>query len=118
MGGWYAKIIASTKLLNDWIIAVAPSKEEVFRSVENMRKMIWVVALLGGFIAALVGLVIGRKLVKPIEQIVLDINKIGLGDYDNSIKEVYRKRRDEIGILANSVEKMRVTQQKSFNEIK
>ncbi len=111
------KIIASTKLLNDWIIAVAPSKEEVFRSVENMRKMIWVVALLGGFIAALVGLVIGRKLVKPIEQIVLDINKIGLGDYDNSIKEVYRKRRDEIGILANSVEKMRVTQQKSFNEI-
>lgn len=111
------KIIASTKLLNDWIIAVAPSKEEVFRSVENMRKMIWVVALLGGFIAALVGLVIGRKLVKPIEQIVLDINKIGLGDYDNSIKEIYRKRRDEIGILANSVEKMRVTQQKSFNEI-
>lgn len=111
------KIIASTRLLNDWIIAVAPSKEEVFRSVENMRKMIWVVALLGGFIAALVGLVIGRKLVKPIEQIVLDINKIGLGDYDNSIKEVYRKRRDEIGILANSVEKMRVTQQKSFNEI-
>ncbi|WP_430885644.1 ATP-binding protein [Fusibacter sp. JL216-2] len=111
------KIVASTRLLNDWIIAVAPSKEEVFRSVENMRKMIWVVALLGGFIAALVGLVIGRKLVKPIEQIVLDINKIGLGDYDNSIKEVYRKRRDEIGILANSVEKMRVTQQKSFNEI-
>lgn len=112
------KLIASTRLLNDWIIAVAPQKSEVFRSVENMRRMIWVVALLGGFIAAIVGLIIGRKLVKPIEQIVLDINKIGLGDYDNSIKAVYRKRRDEIGILANSVEKMRETQKISFEEIK
>ncbi len=60
---------------------------------------------------------IGRKLVKPIEQIVLDINKIGLGDYDNVIRSAYRARSDEVGILANSVERMRLTQKKSFEEI-
>lgn len=78
----------------------------------------WFLSASGGIIAAGIGLFfIGRKLVKPIEQIVLDINKIGLGDYDNVIRSAYRARSDEVGILANSVERMRLTQKKSFEEI-
>lgn len=111
------KMIASKRLLNDWIIAVAPQKDEVFRSVNEMRSLMYLIAAVGGVMAAIIGLFIGRRLVQPIEQIVLDINKIGLGDYDNAIKDVYRSRNDEVGILANSVERMRVTQKMSFQEI-
>ncbi len=111
------KMVASKKLLNNWIIAVAPQKEEVFGAVDDMKKLMWFLSASGGIIAAGIGLFIGRKLVKPIEQIVLDINKIGLGDYDNVIRSAYRARSDEVGILANSVERMRLTQKKSFEEI-
>lgn len=111
------KMIASKRLLNNWVISVAPQKKEVFHAVNEMKRLLWLVTALGGMIAATFGLFIGRKLVKPIEQIVIDINKIGLGDYDNAIKNSYRSRNDEIGILANSVERMRVTQKVSFEEI-
>lgn len=111
------KMIASKRLLNDWIISVAPSKNEVFKSVQAMRRVMLLVAMAGGLIAAVAGLLIGRRIVRPIEEIVLEINKIGLGDYDTAIEEKYRERHDEVGILANSVERMRVTQKMSFSEI-
>jgi len=111
------KMIASKRLLNNWIISVAPSKNEVYQSVENMRRIMVLVAVAGGFIAAVVGLLIGKRIVKPIEEIVLDINKIGLGDYETNIDEKYRDRNDEVGVLANSVERMRITQKLSFDEI-
>ncbi len=110
-------LIASKKLLNDWIIAVVPYKEEVFKSVNQTRSLMYLIIGIGGMLAALIGIVTGKKVVQPIEQIVIDINKIGLGDYENEIAKKFRMRNDEVGILANSVESMRQTQKTSFEEI-
>ncbi len=111
------KILASKKLLNGWNIAVAPMKDQVYRAVEQMRRLMYLIILIGGITTALIGLFIGRRLVSPIEQIILDINKVGLGDYDKPIEHKFKVRNDEVGILANAVERMRITQKISFDEI-
>lgn len=111
------RMIASQTLLNDWIIAVEPYTDEVYKAVRSTRVLMYGIILIGATLAAMIGVFFGRKIVQPIEQIVLDINKIGLGDYENEIEKRFRSRNDEVGILANSVERMRLTQKESFEQI-
>jgi signal transduction histidine kinase len=111
------RMIASQTLLNDWIIAVEPYTDEVYKAVRSTRVLMYGIILIGAALAAMTGVFFGRKIVQPIEQIVLDINKIGLGDYENEIEKRFRSRNDEVGILANSVERMRLTQKESFEQI-
>ncbi len=114
----YDKIMAFSALDNGWTIAVMPRKEDVLAPVRQLRDIGFLLVLVGTLFGATAALVLGRQIVSPIEDIVKDIDRIGLGNYDDPIADGFLRRQDEVGVLASAVERMRVLQARTFEEVR
>jgi methyl-accepting chemotaxis protein len=72
-------------------------------SIRNLLLLIW---LLGLGVALLSSYLLAGSIVKPLEELVLAAREIGKGNFDH---EITIKNDDEIGVLAESLNEMRLS---------
>lgn len=102
------KVISYAKLNNGWILAVAPSLNEVLAPVNNLRNSIIIIEIVGIILCIIISLLIGNSISKPVVKITELINKTADFDltYDSDIEKLF-KNKDETGTMARSMAALR-----------
>ncbi|NLK34058.1 MAG: methyl-accepting chemotaxis protein [Gracilibacteraceae bacterium] len=93
----------------EWSIGVASHKSEALSELAVMQKYMIIfgaVIILAGII---VSAIISGIMCVPITLITEHIKKIAAGDFTQKVPERCKKLKDEIGILADSMEKMQAS---------
>ncbi len=69
----------------DWRLAVIVPDEEIMSGVAEMRRQAWLVGGIAVLIAAGIGWLASRSLVKPVTQLVAAVRRIGAGEFDEQV---------------------------------
>jgi methyl-accepting chemotaxis protein len=112
------KILGYYHLNNGWVVAMAPPYREAFKNVDQLRQSNIVVVLIGIGIAVVIMFVISHKFTHPIQELTKEIAVMGEGRLDASVSVHALNNRTEIGMLANSVESMRLALNEAFENIR
>ncbi|MBW4656919.1 MAG: cache and HAMP domain-containing protein [Kaiparowitsia implicata GSE-PSE-MK54-09C] len=90
-----------------WAVVALQTEAELMAAVGAMRDtMVWIGVVLV-VIAALVGLVFSRAIVRPISKLTGVMRTLAAGDYEVDLSGAGRNRRDEVGAMARAVEVFR-----------
>lgn len=88
-------------------ILTAP-KEEIYAEAFSLIKMIGVAVVLAIAISGVVGIIVGSSISKPIRQLTHIISQTAQLDFTATLEGAkLRRQKDEIGIMAREVHKMR-----------
>lgn len=112
------KILGFYRLNNDWVVAVAPPYNEVFKNVDVMKRNTSIIVFIGIVVAVILLSIVSHFLSSPIQYLSQQITAIGHGMLSHPISQSSLNNRTEIGLLARSVEKMRQELNEAFTEIK
>lgn len=111
------KIMMFNKLNNNMILGITVPKDEALEERnELIQKLIFAIAFIM-IIAIIVAYKLGMKIIKPIKDILPEINAISEGNYDKKISSEYMNREDEVGELISLIEHMRIRQKLYFEKI-
>ena len=102
------KIMAYSKLSNGWIIGINVPKSEVYKSINDLRNILFFVILIGIVLSGVVALYIGHRMASQIIKVTELVNKTS--DFDLAYDKKYdslQKNNDETGVMAKSVLGMR-----------
>ncbi len=107
-------LFSYAKLSNGWILAISAPLNEVFAPVNDLKKAVIVIEIIGAILCVALSLFIGKSISKPILQVTEFINKTSNFDlmYDESIVKLF-KNKDETGAMARSMANLR----KSLREL-
>ena len=105
------------KLSNGWIMGVAAPVNEVMQNVDQTRNYLIIIAVIATLIAVVTMYFLGNKIAKPINLSAQITEKIADGKLNNRVPEEYQKRKDEVGTLTRSVNKMADNLAKIIGEI-
>jgi diguanylate cyclase (GGDEF)-like protein len=97
-----------------WLMGAVYPTEEAFAALSEARVNAWVASALVGAIAALTGLLITRKLLRPLAKLREKVSAITHGDAD--IETLESLRKDEIGDLSRAF--FALSQQRAIAEAK
>lgn len=112
------KILGFYRLNNDWVVAVAPPYNEVFKSVDVMKKNTSIIVFIGITSAVIILSIVSHLLTAPIQSLSQQITAIGHGMLSYPISDKAINNKTELGLLARAVEKMRQELNNAFTEIK
>ena len=87
----------------DWIIIVSAPRREVFREAMGLKTYFWAVGGIVLLAAALLLMVLARRLTKPVYVLAREAERIGAGDLETPVTCV---SNDELGQLAGSIQEM------------
>ena len=87
-----------------WYALVEQPAHEAYRELEQLRARLLLYGGLGVFVTILVGMLIVRRVTRPLEELSASARRIGQGDLH---AEVQAYARDEIGQLADTLREMR-----------
>lgn len=92
---------------------------EVFQSLNQSRKLTWVVAGLTALLVGLLSMLFARRLARPIVSLTEHAKRLAKGDFSSNLamSEKSRKRNDEIGDLAESFQTMTQSLQLAMDDI-
>lgn len=112
---WY---MTFTKLKNGWIYAEMVSKEDLLKWYYDLRLILIVlVSVLIVFIIA-VSIKTVKMIVNPLILLTSTVGVISNGDYDVRIEKNLLLKADETGLLARSIEKLRLIQKSNYEELR
>ena len=97
----------------DWSLAVAAPKVEVFSEIQNMRTFMISASLIFLLLGLGVGYAIAKLISTPIVLASEHLKTISTGDFTNEVPQKYMETKDEIGVLAKSIDIM----QQSVKEV-
>lgn len=86
-----------------WIIVNLLPMSNVLVPLNHIVVRLSLIGILLSFILAIIALVIGKQTAKPIKYLMRQSEQIAKGDFDT---RVYIKRKDELGLLSESFNKM------------
>lgn len=112
------KIMTYKQLSNGWIFGVTVRVEEVFAWHEELK--LFLIVLIGILLCLLSVLAyrLGRYITKDLEALKNHVQIIGDGDYEHGLTTRLLNKKDETGVLASSIEQMRLKQKESFLKIR
>jgi len=90
----------------NWSLGVTAPKSVVMARVEGMTVNLIIVSVLFLLIGIGITFVIARNISRPIKEATGYVNAIATGDFTGEISQKLLVKRDEMGILANSLKKM------------
>lgn len=96
-------------------VAVGLVAEESRRLLRNLQLVLWVLLLLTLGLIAYFTTRLVRRIVEPLERLATAADAISMGELDNP---VVAERNDEIGDLARSLERMRLSLQAAMNRLR
>ena len=111
------KIMAFSRLANGWVLMMTANEGEVFQDLYRHLRFSFLLTGIGILAAAFLILKITGNLTKSLEDVSSIISVTGQGDYETPLPTAYLMDESEIGILARSVEGMRVNLKNSFEKI-
>ena len=113
-----SKLLTYKRLNNQWIFGLTVDVDQVFVWFTKLRRiLVWAVLLSIGVLLYL-AYRIGHYITKDLVTLTDHVAVIGDGNYDHGLTDRLLKRKDETGILARSIEQMRLQQKKSFETIR
>jgi methyl-accepting chemotaxis protein len=89
-----------------WALMVEQDEAEVMEPVRSLRSISLIIGLLSLIFASLTALFVAKSISDPIQKLTKTANDISQGELDAQVEKLDRK--DEIGDLARSFERMRV----------
>lgn len=96
-----------------WSLAIAAPKSEVLSRLNTLKISVIVMAVIILLISIVIGLIFSGFISRPIVAVSNHLRIISTGDFTKDIPLSTLKLKDEIGVLANSLD----TMQKSIREI-
>lgn len=90
----------------NWFLAVTAPKSVIMSKVEELNTRMIVLAVFFLFVAIGLTFLIARNISRPIKETTQYLNVIATGDFTGEISKKLLRKDDEIGSLANSLEKM------------
>ena len=102
--GW----VVGTGNYTDYIDDYIAGQEEIFEASynKNLAALVSGVVFLS-IIVAVLTVMIGANIIMPLKKSLVYLNEMSTGDFHNKVSEDLLKRKDDFGILANGLEKMR-----------
>lgn len=97
----------------DWSIAVTGYKDEILSGLSSLRNTIILLTIIFLAVGIVAATVIANNITKGITVIVKNIGYMADGDLSKEVPDKYLNQKDEIGILAMSIQ----TTQNSFKRI-
>ena len=112
------EVLSSFKPLDldqvNWVIMSEIDTEEAFSSISIMFKRfsLWFLAL--GFVAVVISVLLARSISRPVKVLTQRASELAQGNLDDNI---VLDQKDEIGILAENFERMRLSIKKLITEL-
>ena len=98
---------------NGWKIGVVALEEEILAGLNDMKIQFVASMVIVILIGVIVTYFIAQSIVRPIENIVETSEVLAAGDFTHDVDNRYIKRKDEVGMLAKSLQHM----QKSTRDV-
>ncbi|MFK2827100.1 methyl-accepting chemotaxis protein [Bacillus sp. B190/17] len=95
--GKQEEIVSFSRLANGQYLLLASPKEEVYKNVHFISKLIWIVAIISILISILLSLYLSGQLTKPMRLLVRDMKKVQNGDLTVRTDIIHN---DEVGEAA------------------
>lgn len=101
----------------DWLVAVVLDKDKVMASAEQLKVIAVIATLLNALAASLVlYFLMAHLLLNPMKGLTEAAEQISLGQFNTKVKGIERK--DEIGLLAQAVDRMGVSIKLAIERLK
>ena len=113
--GWVIGTGNYTDFIDD---EIAAAKNEFSSYVTDKRNLFFIVATVEAIIVIVLLILIIISIVRPLKQCVVSIGVMEKGDFSQKFDELLLKRRDDFGILANSLETMRLELNTLIGQVK
>ncbi len=97
----------------EWSIAVAAPKNELIGGLDSLKTSMLVAAIVFLLISAAAGYIIAAYIAKPLSLLTDHLKNLEKGDFTQQVPAKCIKLKDEVGILARSLE----TTQESIREV-
>lgn len=91
----------------DWYLTVSAVEDDILEGLPILNTSIIIASLLAIVIAAVITILFTDLLVRPLKTLAEKLDQISGGDFTSELDLSLINRKDEIGSLANSLEKMR-----------
>lgn len=101
----------------NWMVVVEQDKDAVFTEIIQLEKQIKKVIILVTIFALILGLIIARRITKPIEMLVKQVRRLSLGLKKPQPILIGVKTNDEIGELSKAFEDMSIKLTENINEL-
>ncbi|HQP33654.1 MAG TPA: PAS domain S-box protein [Polyangiaceae bacterium] len=93
----------------EWAVVVELSEAEAFASTRNLMKLLIALGFLGVIAAGVAGMLVSRRLLRPIEGLTAAARRIAGGDLKTPVATPQEEERaDEVGALAHAFRTMQL----------
>ena len=113
--GWVIGTGNYTDFIDD---EIAAAKNEFSSYVTDKRNLFFIVVTVEAIIVIVLLILIIISIVRPLKQCVVSIGVMEKGDFSQKFDELLLKRRDDFGMLANSLETMRLELNTLIGQVK
>ncbi len=113
---YYAQLYTSDK--SGWKYIALIEQSEFSNKISKLILILALITLSLILILSILSFYFSKKFTKPILELTDDISYIANGDFTKSIDKKIINKDDEIGILANSIDKVRIDLSKMVDNIK
>ena len=90
----------------DWALVVRQESKEIFEPLKSVQLFFYILLIVTILVVSAVAWFFARALVKPIMKLTDIAERMSLGELDNKVDV---KAKDEIGLLAMAIERMRIS---------
>ena len=87
-------------------LVIEIDQAEVFAGVNKLRTYMIIIIFITALVIAVIAFFIARSIANPINTAAKIAETIAAGNLTEKVPEKYKQRKDEIGTLANAIEKM------------
>lgn len=100
------RYLGFSTLSNGWKVGVVSLEEEFLAGLKNMTTQLILSTLIVCLIAVAMTYFIAQSIVRPIVKMANVSETLANGDFTKEISPAYLKKKDEVGLLANSLNTM------------
>jgi len=90
----------------DWVLVTRQDYEEISEPLKDVQQFFYILLIATIFVVSIIAWFFARTVVKPITTLTDIAERMSLGELDY---EVNIKSKDEIGLLAMAIERMRIS---------
>ena len=105
------------KLRNDWVFGLVVNKREIFMWHQDLIRVLIGSTLVLFLIVLVYSRYVSILIMSPFELLTKKVKYIKSGNYNDPISSKLLLKNDETGILSRSIEKMRLKQKMTLDEI-
>ena len=102
--------------INGWSLGIVYPVDELLASLNNLFKIVIILAVIGGLILLIVIILISRSITSPLRKLAFATERFGEGKFDVELPKI--KTKDEIGELTHSFLVMQNTLKQTIDELR